>query len=181
MTLVEMMVVLAIFAVVMTVIISFLVQSRRSYSDMSQRVEYQQAVRATLTLLSREIRSAGCDPLNAGFDRFPVANEDQLRFRMDLDGDGAIEIVEPAEDVQYVWQAAQQELTRDSGSGAQTILRNVTGLNFSYFDADGAPLGPPPLPAADRARIRYVEIAITGESDRGESLSYTTRVLVRNG
>jgi type II secretory pathway pseudopilin PulG len=180
MTMVEMMVVLAIFAVVMTVIITFLAHSRRSYTNMSQRVEYQQAVRATLNLLSREIRSAGCDPTSLGFDRFPVAEDNRLQCRMDLDGDGTIEVVEPAEDVLYWWRPDLQELTRNSGVGAQTILRNVTALNFSYFDADGNLLGPPPLSADDRAQIRFVEIDITGESDRGEPINYATRVLVRN-
>jgi prepilin-type N-terminal cleavage/methylation domain-containing protein len=180
MTLVEMMVALAIFAVAMAVVFTFIVNSRRSYANISDRVEYQQTIRGALSLISREIRSAGCDPRGVSFTRFPVADAGQLRCRMDLDGDGIIEIVEPAEDVIYTFVGATDELTRDSGNGPQTILRNVNNLVFQYFDADGNPLGPVPLTANDRALIRFVEIDISGESDRGEPVNYATRVLIRN-
>jgi prepilin-type N-terminal cleavage/methylation domain-containing protein len=180
MTLVEMMVALAIFAVAMGVVFTFIVNSRRSYENISDRVEYQQTIRGALSLISREIRSAGCDPRETGFTRFPVADAGQLRCRMDLDADGIIEIVEPAEDVIYTFLDATDELTRDSGSGPQTILRNVNNLVFQYFDADGNLLGPVPLTANNRALIRFVEIDISGESDRGEPVNYATRVLIRN-
>lgn len=181
MTLVEMMVSLAIFAVAMGVIFTFLVNSRRSYSNVSERVEYQQSIRGAFTLVTRELRSAGCDPQQVGFNRFLIANAQHLQCRMDLDGDGIIEIVEPAEDVTYQFQPAAEELTRDMGNGPQTILRNVTGLSFRYFDGDGTPLATLPLSSADRDAIRFVEIDIAGESDRGEPVNYVARILIRNG
>jgi len=183
MTLVEMLVALAIFSVAMVVLFSFLVNSRQNYSNISERVEYQQSMRATLSLFSREIRSAGCDPTDAGFERFTQAESGQVRFRMDLDGDGAIEITEPAEDVNYRFLPDEGRVERRNGAGApwQVFLNNVTNLTFSYFDTDGDPLGPPPLSQADREQIRAIEIGIAGESDRGEPVSYTTRVHVRNG
>ena len=70
MTLVEMMVALVLFGVIMGVVFSFLVNSRRSYTSISERVEYQQSARAVLSLVTREIRSAGCDPLEIGFDSY---------------------------------------------------------------------------------------------------------------
>jgi prepilin-type N-terminal cleavage/methylation domain-containing protein len=180
-SLVEMLVAITIFGVAMAVIFSFVTGARRSYANMSDRVEYQQSVRAVLSLISRELRSAGCDPGGANFDAFAVADQTNLRFRMDLDGDGAIEVAEPAEDVVYQYDAAQEELTRDSGSGGQTVLRNVTALAFRYFDEAGAALNVLPLSAADRAAVRFVEVDITGVSERGEQLQYVTRVFVRNG
>jgi prepilin-type N-terminal cleavage/methylation domain-containing protein len=181
MTLTEMMVSLAIFAVAMAVVFTFLVNSRRSYSDVSERVEYQQAMRGAITLISGELRTAGCDPLDTGFDRFTLADASQFQCRMDLDGDGTISVTEPAENAFYQYLPASQELTRDSGNGPQTILRNVLAFNVAYFDATGNLLGPLPLSAGDRETIRIVEITITGESDRGEPVNYVTRVLVRNG
>jgi hypothetical protein len=53
-------------------------------------------------------------------------------------------------------------------------------LTFTYFDDNGNQLGPPPLSAGDRDLIRFVEIDISGESDRGEPVNYTTRILIRN-
>ncbi len=180
MTLVEMLVALSLFGIAMTVIFTFMINSRRSYSDISERVEYQQAMRAVMSLVSREVRSAGCDPTAINFTRFPVADLGQLQCRMDLDGDGVIEVVEPAEDVIYMYLPVTEELTRNSGSGAQTILRNITNLTFLYFDENGNQLGPVPLAASDRDLIRFVEIVIQGVSDRDEPVNYTTRILIRN-
>jgi prepilin-type N-terminal cleavage/methylation domain-containing protein len=181
MTLVEMMVAIAMFGVVMTVVFGFLTNSRRSYSHMSQRVEFQQSARAVLDLITGEIRSAGCDPLSAGFTRFVSAAATGLECRMDLDGDGAIEVTEPAEDVSYAYDAGRRELSRNNGAGAQVVLRNVTAVDFRYFDATGAEIAARPLTAANRARIRSVLVDITGVSNRDEPLRFTTRVNVRNG
>jgi hypothetical protein len=110
-----------------------------------------------------------------------VADAEVIRCRMDLDGDGIIEVVEPAEDVVYLYVPHLQTLVRNSGTGPQTVLRNVTSLNFAYFDEAGNPLGPLPLAGNDLNLIRFVEIDIQGLTDRNEPVNYTTRVLVRNG
>jgi prepilin-type N-terminal cleavage/methylation domain-containing protein len=181
MTLVEMMVALALFAVVMSVIATFLFNSRRSYASMSGRVETQQSMRAVLILMSREIRSAGCDPAQVGIDRFPLAEDNRLRCRMDLDGDGLLAVAEPAEDVTYQFLPGTGQLVRDPGTGPQVLLQNVTGLTFRYFDGDGNLLGPGPLSAMDRQSVRLVEVDLAAISDRDEPVRYNTRILVRNG
>lgn len=181
MTLVELMVAISMFGVITVVVFTFLTNSRASYSDMSAKVEYQQSMRAVLGLVSREVRSAGCDPLQAGFDHCALATAATCEFRMDLDGDGLIEVAEPAEDVTYSWDPNTETLLRDNGGGPQVILRDVTALQFRYFDATGAALTSLPLTIADRARVRFLEIDITGRSERGEPLNYVTRVFVRNG
>jgi len=81
----------------------------------------------------------------------------------------------------YQYDAAQEELSRDGGAGLQAILRNVSGILFTYFDENGNPLLVTPLSPGDRAAIRFVDIDITGESDTGEIVNYSTRVLIRNG
>lgn len=181
MTLVEMMISLTVFAVIMGVVFTFLANSRRTYSSTSERVEYQQSIRAVLSLLTKEIRSAGCDPSGNGFDHFSVAGDTQLSLAMDLDGNGDTLGNSPDESVVYQYDAAQEELNRDGGAGAQAILRNVSGILFAYFDVDGNPLLVTPLSPGDRAAIRYVDIDITGESDTGEIVNYSTRILIRNG
>lgn len=54
-------------------------------------------------------------------------------------------------------------------------------MQFTYFDATGAPLVNTPLSPEDRGRVRFVDITINGELRNGEPVSYTTRVFVRNG
>ncbi len=168
------------FGVAVAVIFGFLTNSRRSYSSMSTRVEYQQGVRAVLGLMSTELRTAGCDPAESGFETFALADAQQFQCRMDLDGDGVIETVEPAEDVTYTYDAAADQLLRDSGSGPQLILRDVTAVDFRYFDAAGTEMAVRPLSAAERANVRFVEVVLSGLTERQEPVSYTTRVFVRN-
>lgn len=181
MTLVEMMVALTIFAVISTVVIGFLTGSRRTYEITSDRAHYQQSLRAVFSLMTRELRSAGCDPAQAGIGGLTVADDTTLRCRMDLDGDGVTLGTSPDEDITYTYDAGQAELVRTTPSGAQTILRDVQFLQFLYFDEEGNNLATTPLSAADRDLVRFVDIAIDGELGNGEPVTYSTRVYVRNG
>jgi len=181
MTLVEMIVALTIFAVISTVIIGFLTSSRETYNSTSDRAHYQQSLRAVFSLMTRELRSAGCDPAQVGIAGLTIADDTTLRCRMDLDGDGVTLGIGPDEDITYTYIAAQAELQRTTASGTQTILREVQFLQFMYFDEAGNNLATTPLSAADRDLVRFVDIAIDGELRDGEPVTYSTRVFVRNG
>ncbi len=181
MTLVEMIVALAIFAVISTVVVGFLTSSRRTYNITSDRAHYQQSLRAVFSLMTREIRSSGCDPAEAGFDGFAVADDRVLRCRMDLDGDGVTLGSAPDEDITYLYDPNLDELQRTTPGGMQIILRDVQAMQFSYFDAAGNLLATTPLSADDRELVRFVDIAIEGELQGGERVTYSTRVFVRNG
>ena len=180
-TLVELMLTLVIFGIVLGVVFSFLVGTRNSYTDTRERVQYQQSLRAVISLLTREIRSTGCDPMNAGFDMFTVADVNQIGCQMDLNGDMDCTDADPDESVVYAFDPGAGTLSRDVGGGAQVILRGLTGVTFSYFDETGLAMTATPLNATDRANVRYVEVNLAGESERGEPVHYVTRILVRNG
>ncbi|MEZ4389182.1 MAG: prepilin-type N-terminal cleavage/methylation domain-containing protein [Candidatus Krumholzibacteriia bacterium] len=180
-TLVELMVALALFAVITTVVISFLTGSRRTYNATSDRAQYQQSMRAVFSLLSRELRSAGCDPAETGLERLTLCDDDVIRCRMDLDGDGSTLGTGPDEDIRYVYVAGSGELQRTTADGTMTILHNLTGFQFRYFDTNGAQIVATPLSAADRDRVRFVDIDIVGEPHPGEPVNYSTRVFLRNG
>jgi prepilin-type N-terminal cleavage/methylation domain-containing protein len=178
-TFTELMLALAIFGVIMVIIMGFLSGARNSYSDTRERAQYQQSLRAVMSLVTREIRSTGCDPSDAGFDYFSVADVDRISCRMDLNGDSDFTDLGPDENITY--SVVGDNLIRNNGTGDQVILRGVQGLTFIYFDAAGAELNAVPLSATNRALIRYVGINIQGESDRGEPVTYTTRIALRNG
>jgi len=110
MTMVEMIVALALFAVVTTVVMSFLTGSRRTYGQTSDRAQYQQSLRAVFSLMTRELRSAGCDPDGPGFTGLTVADDLVIRCRMDLDADGSTLGLNPDEDVAYIYVPAAAEL-----------------------------------------------------------------------
>ncbi len=181
MTMVEMMVALALFAVISTVVIGFLTSSRQTYNATSDRAHYQQSLRAVFSLMTRELRSSGCDPGDVGIPGLAVADDLTLRCRMDLDGDGMTLGTSPDEDVTYVYDPDTAELIRTTASGTLTILRDVQLVQFAYFDETGNPLVTTPLSAADRDLVRFVDIAIDGALRDGEPVTYSTRVFVRNG
>lgn len=181
MTLVEMMVALAIFAVVTTVVIGFLTNSRRTYDSTSDRAHYQQSLRAVFSLITRELRSAGCDPAEVGILGLATADDTTLRCRMDLDGDGSTLGTSPDEDITYSYDAALAELSRTVAGNTIVILRDVQGVQFTYFDEEGNSLASTPLSATDRELVRFVDISVDGELRDGEPVTYSTRVFVRNG
>lgn len=178
-TFTELMLSLAIFGVIMVVIFGFLSGARNSYSDTRERAQYQQSMRAVMSLVTREIRSVGCDPNGAGFDNFGIADDDRISCRMDLNGDSDFTDLGPDENITYTFVGGN--LIRNNGTGNQVILRGVQGLTFTYFDETGNQLMAVPLNATNRALVRYVGINIQGETDKGEPVIYTTRIALRNG
>lgn len=183
MTLVEMMISISIFAVVLGVVMGFLTTTGRSYTATRERVQYQQSMRAVMSLLTKDIRSTGCDPNGVGFDRFVVADWNTLRCQMDLNGDSDVTDLNPDESVTYTFDPVLGELSRDNGDpgGPVVVLNSVNNVVFTYRDAAGNVLGAVPLNAMDRFRVRYVDLFITGQTDSGEPVEYTSRVALRNG
>ena len=178
-TFTELMIALSIFGVIMIVLFGFLTGARNSYSDTRERAQYQQTMRAVISLVTREIRSTGCDPGDAGFDYFAIADATQLQCRMDMNGDSDIADMGPDEDITY--SLVGEDLVRNNGSGDEVIMRGVQNLTFTYFDDAGNQMLAVPLTAANRALIRYVGINIQGETERGEPVTYITRIALRNG
>jgi prepilin-type N-terminal cleavage/methylation domain-containing protein len=114
-TLVEMLVVLAIFGVVMGGLYTIFVSSNRLYLAQEEIVGAQQEARTALEIIGRQIRMAGCiaeqnqiggtDPISAaawggdyrsGIEEGSVdagAKITALAFKADLDGDGKTDAV----------------------------------------------------------------------------------------
>lgn len=180
MTLVELMVSLLIFGIIIAVVFGFLSESRRSYTSTRQKAQYQQGLRAVMSMVTREVRSAGCDPRGAGFERFPIASATQLQCRMDLNADTDVADTGPDEDITYSFNAGTGELTRTVAGVPVVVLRGLTNLTFAYYDEDGALMAGLPLNAANRARIHAVDLAMQGETAKDEPVNYTTRIAVRN-
>lgn len=182
MTLVELMISLLIFGIIMGVLFGFLTGARDSYDSTRRKAQYQQAVRASLSLISREIRSIGCDPnpLSPGFERIVRADANVLQCRMDLNGDLDQTDTTPDEDVTYTFNAGTGELSRNNTVDNMVILRDLQNVTFSYFDAAGNPLNSLPLNAVDRSNVRTVAISFQGETVDHSPVNYATQVSLRN-
>lgn len=181
MSLVELMVALLIFGIVMGVVFSVMVNSRNSYESTRQKAQLQQSVRAVFSLMTREIRSAGCDPIQMGIEPLQVADAATMQCSSDLNGDADTADLAPDESVVYIFNAGTGELFRDNGSGPVAILRGLQAAAFSYFDDTGNQLVNVPLGALDRALVREVGVTVSGQTNDGDTVTYATRISLRNG
>jgi hypothetical protein len=145
----------------------------------------QQNVRAAMDLMAREIRSAGYDPEDNGFEGIKTATSNSIRILSNLTGDDEPgDPDEDNEDVTYTVNGSNQ-LTR-SGNRMVDFVNN---LQFGYILKDGTVLDPPgaALTAAQRADVRAVIIHLgvqTENPDRDTGdfriRNLMSRVRIRN-
>ncbi|HET6463946.1 MAG TPA: hypothetical protein VFH33_09115, partial [Candidatus Krumholzibacteria bacterium] len=70
-------------------------------------------------------------------------------------------------------------ISRDPGTGARVIMRNVSACTFSYFTSTNVQLNPP-LTAAQRGTIKTIGINVSTDTPRGGTVTTDTRVTIRN-
>ena len=169
-TLVELLVVMALGLVLLGAVLKTLVSQNRT-NAVQQEVAYaQQNVRAAMDLMVRDIRNAGYDPLDNGFDPIEQATSNLIQIRTDYRGDNDLPGNNPPydppdgdfgdahEDVTYTVNASNQ-LTRNG----DRIVDFVNGIQFGYVLVDGTMLDPPgaPLTADQRTDLRAVIIGLS--------------------
>lgn len=118
--------------------------------------------RVVLSLLANEIRSAGSDAGELGLQNNGVvlARGDSLHLMSDLDGDRAISLSEPPEDVLYVYDSVGGTLSRDTGSGPVVILERVNTISLQFLDDQGQVLAAQGNGRVDAGQVRAVEVTI---------------------
>lgn len=178
-TLVELMMAVLIFGIVLGVLNGVFFSSNRLYGNTTIRAGQQMSSRVGLSVMVTELRTAGCDPTQAGFAAILSATASNIQVQADYDGSGAITTAEPSENVTYTYDAGLGTVSRNPGTGAQVVLRNVSAFAFTYFDANNAAMVAP-VAAANRALIRSIGITLTTQTDRGGDVSANTRVTLRN-
>ena len=170
-SLVELLVATAVTGLLMAATLSLLQSGLAAWGWGAGRVEAQQAVRAALERMARELREAGYDPAGAGIEAVLVAEPARIVFQRDLNGNGLIDPTR--ERVTYVLRSGETTLRRDAGGGAQPLAESVRRFALSYLDSAGTP-------TADPARIASVRIEI--EAGRvGPEATMATLVTLRNG
>ncbi len=180
-TLLELMMAILIFGIVLVVLNNVFFSTNRLYGSTSERAGQQMGTRAGLSLMITELRTAGCDSAEVGIPPFISADGDSVQIQSDYNGSGAIEAGnEPSESVLYYYDANQQAVLRDPGTGPQVIMSNVSSFTLTYFDANNQPLAAP-VSANDFQRIRSIGIAITTQTIRGGDVTANSRVALRNG
>jgi type IV pilus assembly protein PilW len=182
MTLIELLIVLGVFAIVMGTLATTLFSSTQLGTRTWRRAEVQGTARQALSLMTTEIRQAGADPSlpPAGIVGIVSADSVSIRIRADLSGDGVLQTAEPSEDVAYAYNAGSRLLTRDPGTGAAAVAGGITALRLTYFDSSNNPLLALPLNAADAARVAAVGVTLTCEERDSKPITLTSRISLRN-
>jgi hypothetical protein len=162
-----------------------------------------QAVRAAKTLMTDEIRSAGCNPDNASFIGFQLNPADDtdntdansIHFTRDIDDGGSVpgfyrpdgDADDPSEDIAYYRVDAANNilnpgdntvgtLMRATAGNPQPVINNVVDLSFLYFDRNNVQIAPGTMNSQTVLdSIRSVEVTITGQVDRPNLLNNASR------
>ena len=179
-TLLEVIVALTITLIVMSGIISLLNSLNRTYTGQNVAAAVQQVTRAGIDIMTRNIRMAGLNPLNLEPIGIVEASGDKIRFKLDLDGSGAIEAgADIREDIAYLLNRKNQLIRQYDGNNRsnRSLLDNVSELKFKYLDADDQE-------TSSLDAIRTVEISLTVKESSGMgqfmSRTFSTRVICRN-
>ncbi|GAB6909552.1 conserved hypothetical protein [Desulfosarcina cetonica] len=169
-TLVELLVGMAMGAIVLAAVIGIFSGLSRSYTTETARATAQQDIRAAMDLMVQDIRLAGLDPLGSAGGGFVETTGTAVDFIADLDYDGAV-TAGNNERVKYYLSGTQLLQKQDNDdTTAEILLDNVTELSFTYLDEDDDELtGNPSSPT-------IVVIAMTVREAAGRK-GYVTRTL----
>lgn len=168
-------------AVAAAVIFSVFLSTQNAYYDSRDISASQSELRLVSSMIASEIRGAGSDAREVGFDGISSAFSGSIQFASDRNRDGVIDAVnEPAEQVSYVWDEVNQTLMRATGAGSFTVMAGVSNFQCHYFAIDGTELLPVPLDAALRQRVRRIRLDFTVRGEDGVDRSWSTNVSLRN-
>lgn len=175
-SLIEMMIGLVLSSIIIAGIYQMFYAQQRSYLTQDQIAEMQQNLRAALSLMTRELRTAGFDPTrgsNAGLvtdfaapdaifspDINYAAQTNVIAFTIDDNGNG---VIERNDNEQIAYRLNGTTLERYSATRQQwePVANNIDALNFVYLAANGTT-------TTVLANIRAVEMTLlvrTGKED----------------
>ncbi len=200
-TLVELLVVIAMLSVMLAALVGLFTNLSESYTTEEVRANAQQDVRAAMDLITRDIRMAGLDPTLS--DNFGIikAEDDNIRFTIDINLDGSID--DNDERITYFFDRPNNRIDRILGEGAgspeqDTLIDYVfiplgpynianSSLDdnplFSYHDENGALIATP-VDATELEDIREIRLTVKVRLPAGKKgtveRALTTRIQARN-
>jgi len=160
-SLVELLVSMIVGSLVLGLVCSTFLFEQKTYDVQGQITDMIQSARATMDLMTREIRMAGYDPAEANFTGVPYSTT-QLKVFADLNGDG--DTSDPQESITYVYDSYNHQISRtsvvlDNSTPPAPITANfplateVEAFDFVYLDEDGSS-------TTSAADIRQIQIIL---------------------
>lgn len=172
-TLVEVLMAIAILSVIFGTVYRTFDLFNRSYTSENVKAGVQQKTLIGLEIMVQDIRMAGLDPLGTAGAGIVAASATSIQFTADLNYDGDLD--DPFENIVYTLNGSKLQQTNHLGT--ETLLDDVSGLTFTYLDANDAA-------AASLNDIKTVAISLSMQKAAGRSgrvnRVYTTRVRCRN-
>ena len=187
-TFIEVVIVIAIFAVIFTVIASFGENTNHLSSLINKSLQIEQDLRQTFQVLVTEIRSAGPSSLGA----YPIesAATGSIAFFSDIDEDGIFEkvryfvgtstfekgVIKPAGNP--LVYASSSEIIKSTVN--YLILASTT---FEYYDANYTGVEASLSAPVDSTKIRVIKITVTADVNPGAApkpATFTNTINVRN-
>ena len=115
-----------------------------------------------MDMMTREIRMAGYDPNEAGFNGIPY-HASQLQILADIDDDagtgvGDGDTDDDDENIIYTHDATNKKIERKTGSGAETFAENIQSFTFEYLDSSGNA-------TTTTANIKQIRVTITARTE----------------
>lgn len=168
-TLIELVVSIAVGAIISGSAAMLLLNASRQRGETAARAELVDTAGVALESIIRYVREvsqnecpADPTPCLLGNAQIDEAGVSTIRF----DGIG------------FRINGTTIEMTNNDGTNWHPLLRNASGLTFTYYDRDGATLNSLPLSATNRAAVRRVTVEIS--TARGsETLNLRTGIYLR--
>ena len=150
-TLVELLVAMAMTAVVMTAVYTLYKSQQDTYIAQDQVVEMQQNLRASFYQMARDLRMAGFNPQRSpavgGFTDTKLegdgndettTNSTHIAFYIDQNANGDVDANDD-EQIAYRFDAANDRLEKFSVTTDtwQTVADNISAVDFVYLDPGG--------------------------------------------
>lgn len=171
-TLIELVVSISVGVIISGIAAGMIWNASSQRTAISARAELTDVGSAAMEVLLRYLREIPQDecpeestPCLQGHARITVATVTELRYGT----------------ICFRYRAADSvvEMSDDSGGSWQPLVRDVAGLDLSYFDRSGASLAPLPLSETNREGVRRISVDLR-LSRGGESAHLRCSVFLRN-
>jgi type IV pilus assembly protein PilW len=174
-TLIELLIAMTVGLIVMGAVVSTFVIQRRTLDTQEQISEMTQNARASMDLMTREIRMAGYNPTGATFDGVTYSTT-ALKIQADLNGDGDT-TSGSNEIITYSYDGTNKQVDRKLGTAGtpNALAENIQSFTFEYLDSNGAA-------TTTSASVREIRITVTARTAKpdvnyGLNSGYRTYVL----
>jgi type IV pilus assembly protein PilW len=177
-SLIELLIAMAISATVLSGIVAVFHKQVVTHNTERLMVSMQQNVRAAASFMERDIRMARYDPSGFSGAAIIVANESQLRYQIDQNENGTIDV---GETISYALNGdnlVRGNVLPFAPALAPVVARNIDALNFDYFDAAGNNISdksvtPWVVPVNQIASIQSIQVSIVARAGNTIPVGFT--------